>query len=1366
MAELSEDLTLNIGPALAEADQLASALVAAVQSAGPALAESLTSALASVDLAGLSSSLTQAVQGADTSLALAPDTAPLESAIAAAVASADTTVTVEADASGVSGEIDAAVASADTTVPLTADGTEVTTEGDQAVKDIDGTVPLIADTADFVAQANAAAQDVFESQVSNAAKGIGDTQGIIARGAEVAAAAEGVDALSTATKGLSATNAGLQGSLGGVASSLGVVGGALVATVGATGVFFTNAVQDAEAADRMRFVFGELATSVQNVNLPANNFNLTFQQIARVTGTADEAVQQAAAHIGQLGTSAGATSGQVVDTTHQILALATFLRTTNPSLGDTAQIADGLTAALARGGRALVPYGIALTAAEINARALRDTGKGTAAELNNFEKAAAAAAIETERLGPALGQSVAEGAHSAALALPQLKEQLREVIDAVGAPLIGPVTQLFGALEPTLAGLATSIGRLLLAGAPLAGFLEILLKLLGDLIGIVNAIPLPVLTAAVTAFGASLVAVKLAEFLAGLFTLGANALVASGEVGILGAAVNAFTAEVTAASFGAGTLSTGILAGVGAFVAASAALNALPHETADAAAAQALAVAGLTSNQQLATQSTRQLVDEQGKVSEQIHEVQSRLKDLSTAEFVIGRFTGSTRDLQTQLKALTAESKSINDALQANTKSAEATGGAFSQAGKDAAAFGDELSTAVRKADAVGTALASVAAANASLVSQATGTLKVSSAFTDTASAIDTAAKAADKAATSSGNASSALVTQATHAKDLRDAETQLRDAEEALATLRAGPSAEDRAKAELAVAQAISTTQAAEQRVLDTEQALAALRAPSADTKAKAEEDVSKAVLNEQKATLALSDAKAAQAKLDADSTATDRQKIDAGIALQEAQFGVTDATRAREQAEAALKKLTEDSLAGSKAITAAEAAHTDAVNSLAAAQLAQQDAQAKQTKLFTDAQAGSEAEAAALQKVADAQDRLTSVIESGSAKQASAAVSAAKTHVDALSSISKGLDDQIAQEDKFFADLEKIQAEGGTQIVAQLLALGPVQGAAEASAVATATQSVVTALETKTETLKAKEDQHAQDIATIFGASLNDNLIKAFATQLANETKFFTNVQAIFDAGDTVLANKLLAQGPVQGAALAQAIANATPQVRTALETQAENLATAEKNNFGIHGQIVGSSFGAGIAAGATSPDTQAKIQAAATSLGDALKNFTTTAILAHSPSRVAMELGGNWVEGLVLGLTDGRPLVENAAASLASAMVVTPNPASPSGLAVEIGEKSWAGGLAAGVLRGIPLVASAAAQLSAALVVTPTVPTLAVQTASTAGSTAVGIGAGQTVTGSPGIVNNFNLPAGITDPQALALAVSARQAQAAMR
>lgn len=1275
-----------------------------------------------------------------------------------------------------SDQIEAALGAGGTVVALTADPTALTSEGDAAVQAIDGTVTLTADTSDLTTQGNAAAQSVFEAQVSNVAGGVGNAQGIIAEGTAAAAAAESVNALTTANRGLATANAGLEGSVGGVTSALGPLGVGLAGVVGVAGVFFENAVQDAEAADRMNFVFGTLTSTIEQVNLPANNFNLSFQQIARTTGTADEAIQQAAAHIGQLGNSSGATAPQITQTVQQIIALASFLRTTNPALGDTATISDGLTAALARGGRALTQYGLALTTSEIQARALRDTGKSTAAELTTFDKAAAGAAITVERLGPALGKGVSEGADSAALALPQLKERLREVVDAVGAPLIGPITQTFTNIEPLLASLATTIGRLLQALTPIVSVAGVFLKVLGDLANIINTIPLPVLTIAVEAFTASLVAEKVFSFTAGLLTLGADAVEATGGVGLLTGAVDSLVLSLGP---------VGILVGA---IAGSRVLNEKLSGTGVAASNEmALAVAGIKSNTDIAGESAAKVQTQLDAVNKKIQEVQATSKRVSPDPLTglinsvlgIGNYTNNVKALNTEADALKAKLDGVKSSTD-GVASSQANGATA------AASFATTLQSAAQKASGVTAVLQSYSATVNTDVSNAGG--QATSVFSAVGAAAVSAAQALKTSGSAASSAAADMATAAQHAKDLRDAISALatankdlailaagptahdvaaglladeaaakttRDAEQklvdtrtALATLAAGPTADQMAAGWLADAQAARTAQAAEQAVVDARVALAALTAgPTPDTEAKAQEDIAKATDARQKAALGLSDAQAQQAAIIGAGTATDRQKEDAQLAVNAATFTLTDATRTLNDAQAAEAKLRSDSLPGSRAMTEAETklkdaelsldaakqsqaatqkaqnqlvadslpgsqamvnarnAESDAELALAQAQQSQADTQAKQNQLFLDAQPGSAAYLAAVQKIADAQDHLVQVQESGAAKSQAAASKQAKASVDALGDLQKGLDDSLATENKFYADLAKIQSEGGLQIVAELLALGPKQGAAEASAVAAATPTVVSALETKTETLKTAEDTHAQEIATVFAASLNSGLVKAFATQLRNETDFFANVESIFRAGNTALASEILKLGPTQGAATAQAVASATPTIQAALESQAQQLKTVEANA----GKDAGTAYGTGLVSGIGSQIPA--ITAAGAIGGAALHTGATTALQARSPSRLGQQLAEDYASGLVIGMQGSVPLVAAAAAQLANALVVSPN--SP---------------------------------------------------ALTTGTTAVSTGGASTGPGP--VINNVVVNEVAQDPQATAFAVSARLALGAMR
>lgn len=1334
MASLSEDLELNIQPALSSVADLASELGKAAQDFSSAFAEAfavaVNSAITSINVAPLEADLTSS---ANAGLA-AVDTAPLETAITEAAQAADTSVTITApDATEVTSSIADAAQSADTSI--TVSGTDTAIVGE----DITAAVAS-ADTAVTVgpvdaSEVSAAITDAVEGADTSTSIG-GPTAGGVsgggrtaAAGIEAAGAAEGFTALERATRSVETANAGLEGSVGGVTSALGPYGAAVAGVTGAMGIFFTEAVQQETAQRRLEFVFGETASKIEQVTLPLNNFDRSLKDIALSTGASDNGLLQANSRIGALGFSAGAAAPLIAQTANQITALATYLAVTNPALGTADEIMNSLTGALARGGRATLGFGISLTSTEIAAKAQSIAIADGRDQVTQYDKVAAGAAITTERLGGSLGDAVTKGADSAALALPKLKEQLKQTLETAGTPLIGPITQAFADLGPVLSGLATTIGHLLQAFTPVLGVLGAVAAALSVLTDIINAIPIPILTTAVEAFTAALVLNKVSAFAAGLFTLGANATADVGAIGLLTGAVDGLVASL-------GPVGVAVAA-IGAIAIVS---NVAMASNTDNASKMALATAGLKSNTDVAKESAAQLQQQLDGVNAKIKELQAQSKS-AAAEGLVPLFDTSggkvqALDYASSLKALTGEAGTLKTALNAAKSSTDGQSASQSSAAQTAEQFGAAIQAAGAKLGGVASAMAAVESANATLVSGAVSKLPgVAGVFGDVSSAIDAAAKASASQAASSGSASSALAAQATHAKDLRDATAALtqaeaardvlaagptneqrvagllsidsaaktvrddlqkvNDTETALATLEAGQTAEQRAAGLLSIAQAAQQTHSAEQTVLADERALRALEAgPTADTKAQAAENVAKAQLNRQKTVLALNDAITAQAALEATGTATDRQKTDAQIKRTEAEFAQTDASRALNDAIAVQAKLTNDSLSGSAALSAARdklagselalqaaqqsqkavqdkqaqaiadslpgsAAMTTARNneadaelSLAQAQVNQQTVQAKQNQLFADALPGSEAYAAVLQKVADAHDHLTSVVEAGVAKQGAASAAQAKTHVDALHDILKGLDDQIAAEDKFFSDLRKIQAEGGTEIVAELLALGPKQGAAEASAVATATVSTVTAMEQKTEKLKSDEDRHAKEIATIFGASLNANLLKAFSTQLENETSFYANVTAILLAGGKELVKILLAQPMDQASATAAAIAGTTPVLLKEMEAQAEQLKAKEK----ALGTDIGATFGDGLFAGINGAN--ARVFAAAASLGDSAKAGTTSVIKPGSPSRVAMELGNQWAEGLALGISGGVPLVASAASQLASALVVNPN------------------------------------------------------------------------------------------------------------
>jgi hypothetical protein len=171
----------------------------------------------------------------------------------------------------------------------------------------------------------------------------------------------------------------------------------------AAGLFaFAQSAIDAESAgQRFEMIAGTLGPELQTIDV--GGLSGDIGDLALQLGSSDEAMLNATASFVTFGESTGATSDEIVSASNDINALALRAVALNPALGDAGAVAERMTNALARGGRATTAFGIGLTSAEINARAMADTGKQNAAELTQFEKAAAGAAIATERLGQSMG---------------------------------------------------------------------------------------------------------------------------------------------------------------------------------------------------------------------------------------------------------------------------------------------------------------------------------------------------------------------------------------------------------------------------------------------------------------------------------------------------------------------------------------------------------------------------------------------------------------------------------------------------------------------------------------------------------------------------------------------------------------------------------------------------------------------------------------------------------------------------------------------------------------------------------------------------------------------------------------------------
>lgn len=329
-----------------------------------------------------------------------------------------------------------------------------------------------------------------------------DTSGIAGAQQEVESLTTSATASRGAVEGLGgalATSTIGAGKLSGTLEQLGGAGFAVPAGIAAgLGLFAKEAIYADEVTRSFNLRVGDLATTLERVDVAGLNTSLS--DLAIKVGASDEGLRLALARFVSLSEGSGRAREEVGKMGQELTALAANLSVTNPALGSADEVLNSLPAALARGGRALTPFGIAINAASIQTRALADSGKETAADLTIFDRAAAGLALTMEKLGPSLKTGLEEGAATAAIQLKSLKTALGETIETAGRPLIEPVVESLKAAQPILLSTATAVGTL---GQGVGDVLVPVLKVVGpiveDLAKALDAIPQPLIEGAAAA---------------------------------------------------------------------------------------------------------------------------------------------------------------------------------------------------------------------------------------------------------------------------------------------------------------------------------------------------------------------------------------------------------------------------------------------------------------------------------------------------------------------------------------------------------------------------------------------------------------------------------------------------------------------------------------------------------------------------------------------------------------------------------------------------------------------------------------------------------------------------------------------------
>lgn len=426
----------------------------------------ITSALRSID------DLETAITSITTDIPVTADTSLIADAITSAVDAVDPTVPVEADAAPVTAAIDDAVAAADATVPVEADASDVTSEIDQAIQQADSTIQIEADTSG----ADAALGDLSSSADEA-------TASVKSTGTASAETSKSIGLIEAAALGAEGSARGMSGALGELGASGKAAGLVLGSVAAVTAGLFEGAVKAAGAEQRLESTFGNLASSIQTINVGGLDEDLTH--LAQSLGTTKADIDNTASTLQQFGINAGFTADEAEHTTEQFIALAARAVALNPSLGSVSDVADTMATRLARGGRFAQALGISLTSAEINARALADTGKTVATDLTIYEKAAAAADLATEKYGDTLKRVIEEGTANPVIQLRALRAEFQNALETIGQPLIAPVFEVLESALPVATHLAEGF----------AGAAQALLPILDAVLKVVGLIPSPVISA-------------------------------------------------------------------------------------------------------------------------------------------------------------------------------------------------------------------------------------------------------------------------------------------------------------------------------------------------------------------------------------------------------------------------------------------------------------------------------------------------------------------------------------------------------------------------------------------------------------------------------------------------------------------------------------------------------------------------------------------------------------------------------------------------------------------------------------------------------------------------------------------------------
>lgn len=252
----------------------------------------------------------------------------------------------------------------------------------------------------------------------------------------------------------------------------------------ATGIGADDLIRWAGEAARVGAIAEQVAVSFDRTFGPATGrLNAQIETLANRLGLTQAEAQGLLIPVGQLATDMGLSREEAADFAGTMLEVGGALAEFNPAAGDTDAAISAIGAALRGENDPLEQFGIKLSAAKVNARALELTGKDLTAELTDQERAMAILSLVTEGAADELDQ-FRDSEQSTISKTNEAKARLRELKEVIGTELVealgendDAVDDLIDALEE----LSAVVGPLIALAAFLGGELADVVDRIGGI---------------------------------------------------------------------------------------------------------------------------------------------------------------------------------------------------------------------------------------------------------------------------------------------------------------------------------------------------------------------------------------------------------------------------------------------------------------------------------------------------------------------------------------------------------------------------------------------------------------------------------------------------------------------------------------------------------------------------------------------------------------------------------------------------------------------------------------------------------------------------------------------------------------------